>query len=387
MIEILEAKTPDEKERVFRFRYQIYVEERGKRFHDADHGDKRLCDDWDETATILYARDAGEIVGSLRSNRLDQVKIDPALATRLCLDAFLSSYPGSALSMSSRFVIAPSHRNSFAAAQLVVEIYRRVLRMGVEFDFLHCAPGLIGLYERLGFRRYCGNYLKDDTGIQIPMALVIRDQEHLRATSSPFLSTLADHAVDAAPATWFAETFPAQHRFLNHTATEEPEFWRALVEITKRPLNAASSLFQGLSEDEVRSFARSATLHAFEPGESIVRAQDSGDEMYAILSGIVDVYADDGQRKQILRTLGPGEVFGEMALFNRSIRSATVVASTPVEALVLTHGSLARASQKDPAIASRLLLNLARVLSQRLDSLTQRLSEASRREVVDDVFS
>lgn len=387
MIEILEATTPDEKEQVFRFRYQIYVEERGKRFHDADHADKKLRDAWDDSANILFARNDGQIVGSLRNNRLDQVKIEPSLSSRLCLDTFLAAYPGSVLSFCSRFVIAPSHRSSLAVAQLVMAIYRFGLTTGVEFCLLYCAPGLIGLYERLGFRRYCGNYLKDDTGIQIPMALVIRDEAHLRATSSPFLSLLRGHAVDSAPAVWFAQAFPEQRRFLNHTAIDEDTFWRALVEISKQPLNAASSLFQGLSEDEVRNFARSATIHSFEPGESIVRAQDSGDEMYAILSGVVDVYADDGARRQLLRTLGPGEVFGEMALFNRSIRSATAIASTPVEALVLTHESLARASQKNPALASRLLLNLARVLSQRLDSLTRRLSEATRREIVDEVFS
>lgn len=382
MVEVVEASTPEERERVYRFRYSIFVEERGKRFHSADHADRSLRDDWDDASTILYAREGDEIVGSLRGNRLDQCRINPDLAEALCIDVFLKDQPIVSLNMCSRFVIAPAFRHSLAAPLLILEIYRRALRTGSSFYFLHCAPGLIGLYEQLGFRRYSRNFTKDDTGIQVPMVLVIRDFDHLRRVSSPFLSAIDESGADPIAARWFEEAFPAQRRFLNRKVMDGPAFWRALADGSSRPIESAVTLFRDLSETEVQSFAASSTVHSFEPGESIIRAHDSGDEMYAILSGVVDVLGDRTGPDNVLRSLGPGEVFGEMSLFNRSIRTATVVASTAVTVLVITHGSIAKAMQKDPATTSRLVLNLARVLSHRLDSLTARVSLAHRTDVV-----
>jgi hypothetical protein len=280
--------------------------------------------------------------------------------------------------MCSRFVISQAHRSSMAAALLILEIYRRGIQEGSDFYFLHCAPGLIGLYELMGFRRYRRNFVKQDTGIQVPMVLVMRDWHHLRRVSSPFLSLLDETNDDPKAARWFEETFPAQGRFLNRKAMERDAFWKALAEASSTPLESSVTLFRDLGESEIQSFAASSTVHTFESGEPIIRAHDSGDEMYALLSGVVDVVGDDAGSGLVLRSLGPGEVFGEMSLFNRSIRTATVVASTPVTALVITHGTLKKAMQKDPAATSRVLLNLSRVLSQRLDSLTEQWSALRR---------
>lgn len=382
MVEVAEAASAEERERVYRFRYSIFVEERGKRFHSADHVDRSLRDDWDDSSTLLIAREGEEIVGSLRRNRLDQCVIDPDLVDSLSLEVFLKDHSAKTLYLCSRFVIAPSYRSSMAAALLILDVYRRGLVEGGSFCFVHCVPGLIGLYEQLGFRRYSRNFTKDDTGIQVPMVLVMRDWNHLRRVSSPFLSILEESDADPEASRWFQEAFPGQARFLNRKTMDEAAFWHALSAGSAQPIESTVTLFQDLSESEVQAFVASSTVHQFEPGESIIRASDSGDEMYAILSGVVDVLGGEAGNPMILRTLGPGEVFGEMSLFNRSIRTATVVASTSVTVLVITHGSIAKAMKRDSVAASRLLLNLCRVLSQRLDSLTAQLSAAQKWEVV-----
>ncbi|MGO8905768.1 MAG: FAD-dependent oxidoreductase [Solirubrobacteraceae bacterium] len=80
---------------------------------------------------------------------------------------------------------------------------------------------------------------------------------------------------------------------------------------------------------------RGATQAHFEPGETVFNEGDTGDSLFMILSGRVEVRKRFGARPQLVGTLGPGEYFGEMALLGRRPRSATTRALTPLDVLVL----------------------------------------------------
>jgi len=80
---------------------------------------------------------------------------------------------------------------------------------------------------------------------------------------------------------------------------------------------------------------RGATQAHFEPGETVFNEGDTGDSLFMILSGRVEVRKRFGAGPQLVGTLGPGEYFGEMALLGRRPRSATTRALTPLDVLVL----------------------------------------------------
>ncbi len=80
---------------------------------------------------------------------------------------------------------------------------------------------------------------------------------------------------------------------------------------------------------------RGATQAHFEPGETVFDEGDTGDSLFMILSGRVEVRKRFGSEQQMVGTLGPGEYFGEMALLGRRPRSASTRALTPVDLLVL----------------------------------------------------
>ncbi len=80
---------------------------------------------------------------------------------------------------------------------------------------------------------------------------------------------------------------------------------------------------------------RGATQAHYEPGETVFNEGDTGDSLFMILSGRVEVLKRFGARPQLVGTLGPGEYFGEMALLGRRPRSATTRALTPLDVLVL----------------------------------------------------
>jgi NADH dehydrogenase len=73
----------------------------------------------------------------------------------------------------------------------------------------------------------------------------------------------------------------------------------------------------------------------YEPGETVFNEGDTGDSLYMILSGRVEVLKRFGEEPRVVRMLGPGEYFGEMALLGRHPRSATTRAQTALDVLVL----------------------------------------------------
>ncbi len=71
-------------------------------------------------------------------------------------------------------------------------------------------------------------------------------------------------------------------------------------------------------------FEEYAALKQYRPGEIIFKAGEAGIEMYLIQSGEVEIH----NGKNLLRTLKPGDLFGEMALIGNEPRSATAIAKT-----------------------------------------------------------
>lgn len=80
---------------------------------------------------------------------------------------------------------------------------------------------------------------------------------------------------------------------------------------------------------------RGATQAHYEPGETVFDEGDTGDSLFMILAGRVEVLKLVGAEPRVVGTLGPGEYFGEMALLGRRPRSATTRALTQLDLLVL----------------------------------------------------
>jgi CRP/FNR family cyclic AMP-dependent transcriptional regulator len=109
----------------------------------------------------------------------------------------------------------------------------------------------------------------------------------------------------------------------------------------------------------------------YKDGEIICREGDEGKSMFVIQSGIVEVTKNLNGGEIVLRTMKKGEIFGEIALFDRMARSATVKALG--EAIVLRvdkQGFFAKAC-KDPTLT----FNILEGMSKRIRDLTHELSK------------
>ncbi len=127
-------------------------------------------------------------------------------------------------------------------------------------------------------------------------------------------------------------------------------------------------LFHGLGRLAVRLIVLLGLLKRFEQGSHIVKRGDEAREMYLILEGDAEVRLDSGKTVP----LGRGGIVGEMALLRRSRRAADVVALTRVEVLAIDEDFLRRLRVRYPRFAARFFINIARILSDRLEAANRR---------------
>lgn len=100
---------------------------------------------------------------------------------------------------------------------------------------------------------------------------------------------------------------------------------------------------------------RGALGKDYQDGDIIVREGETGECMFEIQQGQVEILGQKEGRDVILAVLEKGDFFGEMSIFERERRSATVRARGPVRALTVDKKTLLTRISADPTLAFRLL--------------------------------
>src|SRR5713226_1532072 len=123
-------------------------------------------------------------------------------------------------------------------------------------------------------------------------------------------------------------------------------------------------LFSGLEKKDLQALASTCQERKYSAGTTLIKQGDTGVGLYVITSGKVRItqakHPDKAEEE--LRTAGPGEVLGEMALLDDLPRSATVTAVEDVTALLLPIWDFRATLQSHPEIALKLLSVLSRRL-------------------------
>jgi CRP-like cAMP-binding protein len=109
----------------------------------------------------------------------------------------------------------------------------------------------------------------------------------------------------------------------------------------------------------------------YNDGEIIVRQGEEGSCMFVIQSGKVEVLHDRGGSPVQLAVRGDGDFFGEMAIFERVKRMATVRAMGTVRVLTVDKKNLLRRFKEDPSLAFRIV----ETMSHRIRELSEKVSQ------------
>ena len=154
--------------------------------------------------------------------------------------------------------------------------------------------------------------------------------------------------------------------------TDRKQVERDIVDVLKR-----IQIFDGLSNRELRNFARISYQRTYAENETIViEGQDSAG-MYVILDGTVKVTrkVEDGTTIT-LKTLEDGTFFGDVGLLDNAPRTATVTAIRSSRIIGFFRPELLTLIESDPKLASKVIFVLAKVLASRLRFTNQELQKA-----------
>ncbi len=138
---------------------------------------------------------------------------------------------------------------------------------------------------------------------------------------------------------------------------------------------AEYELCQGLAGQDINHLKSILKLMTFKSGDLIINKGEDADSLFFLAKGKVSVTISlPGGNVKRLTTFSPGMAFGEMAIIERSTRSADVQADTDVHCYALSVDSFDKLDQTNVNLKTTLLVNLARNLSERLRKANQEIS-------------
>ena len=151
---------------------------------------------------------------------------------------------------------------------------------------------------------------------------------------------------------------------------EEPRGRLKQIEFTGEDASilAKSPLLRELSEEDAETFRPHTHVVLLPRGERLFDEGDLGDCLYLVISGKVKLTrtAPDG-RESLVSVHGPGDMFGELAMFDPTYRTSTAIAVTDARLAQIAHDDLRKVLTTRPAVA----LLLLKALAQRLRRVTE----------------
>ncbi|HEU0090835.1 MAG TPA: cyclic nucleotide-binding domain-containing protein [Vicinamibacteria bacterium] len=364
------AETAAEREAIYRFRYQIYIEEL-KYNYEADHERKWLKQAEDEQpwTTLLYTGSPDDISSTVRVQAWKPGEVPPAVFALTSMERF----PGIerlGVSHIGRMMIRRSLRGKLVLPSLLAGGYEFLVgEKGADLAFLDCVPGIVRHYRQLGARPYGGRLIDLGYSPGIPLVIVLSDYGHLKRSGSIVAPLVKKYFGPGKRAPLDLE--PYRHLFDSEQVPVEfdPEkVWAALQDRLLAGDEAIPTFVDALSPGALFHLSESGYLLDVKAGDLITRAGIGQREMFVILEGACEV---EGASKRIA-LLEKGDLFGEIAFFSESgERTATVRALSDCKLLVLRQKFLDELTTNDPEAACQILLNVSRIMAERMGGMVR----------------
>ena len=134
-------------------------------------------------------------------------------------------------------------------------------------------------------------------------------------------------------------------------------------------------IFENLSERELEKIARLTHERNYKKDEQIFKKLAPAEGMYVIINGAVEIY--DPETKNSYADLVSGDFFGELALLDDEPRSASALAKQESRLIGFFRTDLLTLIERSPELGNRVLLNLSRVLGERLRKTNQEMANSS----------
>jgi len=216
------AQSEQEYREIAHLRYAAYVQEQRKIYPEADHQARLLRDSLDASGETIYVAEGNSVLGTVRANWLDCEKTHVRYSTVFQSDQF-SDVPRAHVSVCSRLAVVANRRNAVIRRLLFNAIYERGLKRNTRLSFVTCAPSLVRIFRRYGFREYAPPIHDPVAHTLHRMLLVLADLDYLSSIGSPFHAIALKAGLVAGDRVDFGELFcnvppHARYRDAGHTA-------------------------------------------------------------------------------------------------------------------------------------------------------------------------
>jgi predicted GNAT family N-acyltransferase len=199
--QVVIASNCDDRADAYRTQYRVYVEEQQKAYSEADHLRGWLTDPLDRNAIVVLVRQGGAPCGTVRATFADHDCVKSHYANLFELGRF-DRISDASISVCSRLAVLPGHRATAVSSLLFTTIYECGLKRNTQLSFSACAPELIQLFVRYGFREFSMPFVDPVVGTLHRMVLALDDLVHLEHVRSPFLAVARRFGVRAVSRPW-----------------------------------------------------------------------------------------------------------------------------------------------------------------------------------------
>jgi len=148
----------------------------------------------------------------------------------------------------------------------------------------------------------------------------------------------------------------------------------------RQELLANIPLFESLTDEDLDALAKRIEEADYNDGDVIFKQGDSGESLFLIDDGAVEISYGEGRTRIVLSTLFPGQYFGELSLFDGAPRSATATAVKRSRLMRLDRDDLVDFVNKNPAAAMRIIAEM----SERLRQTNELMSRQVSRNVLEE---
>lgn len=137
-------------------------------------------------------------------------------------------------------------------------------------------------------------------------------------------------------------------------------------------------IFQDLSESELAAMDRQLTMSSCEPGKMFYMPEDSGEVLFLLKKGRVQLYRiSPNGKKLVVSTLGPGSIFGEMSIVGQGMHNTFAESVDECILCVMSRADVERLMREKPQVAFRFV----EALGDRVTKLESRLEEIAFKSI------
>jgi hypothetical protein len=365
------ARTQEEKEAIYRLRYEIYVEELQKGFlKNVDHTNRWVCDENDkkESTILFYTGSGKEITGTLRIEIWEPGKIPAEVRERFSLHLF-PAIDKQIIIEASRLIVRPNLRGKLILPALARAAYEHACSHHlIYFSFVYCAPGLVRAYRKLGYRPYSAELIYNEDGVRVPLVMITSDIDYFKKQHSPFTSLVHHYfGPGKLPVFDITDYQTILEEKSGHLECDAVSVWEELERELQYGEDKNPVFLNNLPSNSLKVLGKKGFIIDVPQEKTIVRAQLVEKEMFLIIDGVFEVLSKEGKRIAILYK---GDIFGEIAfLLDTGKRTATIRSITSGKLLVLRRKFLNELMKEHPKMAMNILYNISRIMAERFANM------------------